>query len=228
MKNILIILITVFSITQIFSQKVCVAKKETVVDVHALALNKCKIHKAVKTTKKITSPTKRYLKKRVYLNKVVHLASNLEKNSLATIKTSNKIDTDLLLVLKEASVKEYIAFDVVENIPLFASCNQSSLDRMECFNNQMEKHIIDNFEYPREALKKGVEANLEVRFVIDKHGKVNNIKIKSDNKEDNKNNDILKKEAMRIVLLLPKFTPGKQKGVTVPVLYKFPMNFTLN
>ncbi|MDB0614285.1 energy transducer TonB [Tenacibaculum dicentrarchi] len=87
----------------------------------------------------------------------------------------------------------------------------------------MEKHIVANFEYPKEALKKGIEGDFEVSFVIDKNGKVKNIKVLGEN-----DNIILKKEAMRIVLLLPKFTPAKQKGALVSVLYKFPMNFTLN
>ncbi|MEX6626989.1 energy transducer TonB [Tenacibaculum salmonis] len=226
MKNILIILTVFFSVLSVFSQKVCLSEKKVLVDINAI--NKCAIRKEVVKTKKqktkyIIASSTRYLKKRIYLNKVVHLASNLKTKALVDSQTTTKIDPQLLVKLKKEAEKQVVSFDSVENIPLFASCNEDSSDNIECFNNEMEKHIINNFVYPKEALKKGVEGNLEVSFVIDKNGEVKDVKIQGE-----KDNDVLKKEAMRIVLLLPKFTPGKEKGLLANVIYKFPMNFTLN
>lgn len=228
MKNIIIIIILIFSITPIFSQKICASKEEAFVDVNAI--NKCTVEKEVVKIKNSKAKSKyaiassaRYLKKRIYLNKVVYLASNLKTKTVTDTKIANKIDTNLLMVLEDESKKEEISFDSVEKIPLFSSCIESSLDQVDCFNNQMQEHIINNFVYPKEALKNRVEGNLEVSFVIDKNGKVNDVKVIGEN-----NNIVLIEEAKRIVLLLPKFTPGKQKDINVNVLYKFPMNFTLD
>jgi len=37
----------------------------------------------------------------------------------------------------------------------------------------------------------------------------------------------LDKEAIRVVLASPPWTPGKQRGKAVKVLYTFPINFVL-
>ncbi|MBE7651585.1 energy transducer TonB [Tenacibaculum finnmarkense] len=215
-----------FSVLQIFSQKKCGTQEEVFVDLNAI--NKCTVETAIVKTKEsktkyiVTSST-RYLKKRSTPNAEVHLASNLKTKTVVETKKPTKITESLLTIIKNEAEKENISFDAVDHIPLFASCDENSLDKVHCFNMQMEQHIVTNFEYPKEALKKGIEGDFEVSFVIDKNGKVKDIKVLGEN-----DNIILKKEAMRIVLLLPKFTPGKQKGALVSVLYKFPMNFTLN
>lgn len=215
-----------FSVLQIFSQKKCGTQEEVFVDLNAI--NKCAVETAIVKTKEsktkyiVTSST-RYLKKRSTPNAEVHLASNLKTKTVVETKKPTKITESLLTIIKNEAEKENISFDAVDHIPLFASCDENSLDKVHCFNMQMEQHIVTNFEYPKEALKKGIEGDFEVSFVIDKNGKVKDIKVLGEN-----DNIILKKEAMRIVLLLPKFTPGKQKGALVSVLYKFPMNFTLN
>ena len=55
-------------------------------------------------------------------------------------------------------------------------------------------------------------------FAIDKNGVVTNIKTRGPDK-------ILEKEAVRIISLLPKMTPGMQRGKAVKVTYSLPINF---
>ena len=55
-------------------------------------------------------------------------------------------------------------------------------------------------------------------FAIDKNGVVTNIKTRGPDK-------ILEKEAIRIISLLPKMTPGMQRGKAVKVTYSLPINF---
>ena len=55
-------------------------------------------------------------------------------------------------------------------------------------------------------------------FTFDKNGQVTNIKARSKYKA-------LEKEAKRVIALLPKVTPGKQKGKTVKVTYTLPIIF---
>ena len=57
---------------------------------------------------------------------------------------------------------------------------------------------------------------------MDKQGKVTNVKIV---RGVDKNLDA---EALRVVSMLPKYKPGKQRGKSVRVMFTIPINFTLN
>lgn len=220
MERIIIILLCFFSALQLSSQEVCATEKEVIVDINTI--NKCAVEKTTDSNKNTVASSKRYLKRRVYLNEVVYLASNLKAKTNLSIKVNNKLDANLLLKIKELESRE-TTFDSVEKIPLFLSCQESTLDNVTCFNYKMQEHIVNNFVYPEKALELGIEGDLDVSFVIGVNGEVGDIKIKGVNNES----DILKKEAKRIVLLLPKFKAGENKGVKIPVLYNFPMSFTL-
>ncbi len=224
MKNKITILIFLFSAVQIFSQEVCITENKALIDVNTL--NKCEIKEGDEPkniTKDLIVSSKRYLKKRVYFNEVNHLSNHLKANTVLKIKLNNKLDTRLLLMLRKQPIIEERSFNSVEEIPSFKSCADSFLNKTECFNYEMEKHIAKHFIYPEKALQKGIEGDLEVSFIIDVNGNIKDIKVSGTN-----NSKILINEAKRIVLLLPQFAPGKQNGVETNVLYSFPMSFTLN
>ncbi|MCL2597597.1 MAG: TonB family protein, partial [Paludibacter sp.] len=60
------------------------------------------------------------------------------------------------------------------------------------------KFISDNIKYPDEAVKKGIQEKITVRFVVNKDGSVSDVTVKGKNAE-------LNAEAVRIIQLLPKF-----------------------
>ncbi|WP_299156885.1 energy transducer TonB [uncultured Tenacibaculum sp.] len=226
MKNIIILILVFFTATQIFSQEVCVTKGELIIDVNEL--NKCEVVKEVDVNKKpnqkdIIISSKRYFKKRTYLSKAVLLATNLKTNSVKDVKVKNDLITQPLLVVEKVRKKETsVSFDSVEKIPMFKNCSDTTLDEFDCFNQEMQKHITENFRYPEKALDRGIEGNLNVSFIIDSYGEIKNVKIIGENVHK-----ILKKEAERIVALLPDFIPGKQNNKSIDVLYEFPIVFSL-
>ena len=57
-------------------------------------------------------------------------------------------------------------------------------------------------------------------FVIDSKGNVSGIKTRGPDK-------ILEKEASRIIGLMPKMEPGRQRGKPVNIPYSLPINFVL-
>jgi protein TonB len=57
-----------------------------------------------------------------------------------------------------------------------------------------------------------------VTFKIDKYGGVSNVRARAPHPR-------LEEEALRVIKLLPKMTPGKQRGVPVGVLYALPIVF---
>lgn len=84
------------------------------------------------------------------------------------------------------------------------------------------KFIKDNMIYPYEALKNRIEGKVIIQFVVTKTGKVGKIKVaRSVNKE-------LDQEAVRLIKLLPDFSPGRNNvGEPVNVWYILPVIFKL-
>ena len=83
------------------------------------------------------------------------------------------------------------------------------------------KYLQENIKYPPKALKDSIQGRVVVQFVVDKAGKVGEVKVvRSVNKE-------LDDEAVRIVKTLPKFYPGRQNGQAIAVWYTVPVTFKL-
>ncbi len=118
---------------------------------------------------------------------------------------------------------EELPFAVIEDIPLFPGCeNVPKAQRMDCFNEKMNKHIKKYFTYPDRAAEDGIQGRVSVQFVIDKQGNITNIQMRGP-----KGGQELEQEAKRIIEKLPKFTPGKQRGKPVKVKYGLPITFRL-
>ncbi|CAM1368488.1 TonB family C-terminal domain-containing protein [Tenacibaculum sediminilitoris] len=169
--------------------------------------------------------SRRYLRKRVYFKKAISLTNNLKATALAPLKINNKLLMTSLDNIAPITIESEkgVSFDSVDEIPMFLSCVELSTDKIDCFNYEMQRHIINTLVYPEEALKKELEGEVNVSFVIDETGKVTDVETKGINVHET-----FKNEARRIVLLLPNFTPGKHKSKNTKVVYSFPMNFSLD
>lgn len=86
----------------------------------------------------------------------------------------------------------------------------------------MLNFIKNNVKYPPESKEIGIQGRVFVEFIIDINGKV--IKAKVVHSAD-KNLDA---EALRVIKLMPDWSPGKQRGKEVPVSYVIPVNFKLS
>ena len=62
----------------------------------------------------------------------------------------------------------------------------------------------------------GLTIEWVIKFKIDKNGNISNARARGPHKR-------LEKEAIRVVNLLPKMTPGKQRGRAVSVSYTLPI-----
>ena len=102
-------------------------------------------------------------------------------------------------------------FMVVENMPEFPGGDLGLM-----------KFIQKNVRYPAIAKEYNITGKVYVSFIVDKQGTVTNVKIV---RGVDKNLDA---EALRVVSLLPKYKPGKQRGKAVRVMFTIPINFTLN
>lgn len=105
---------------------------------------------------------------------------------------------------------EPISFAVVEEKPTFPGGEAALL-----------RFIAENTKYPEIAKENGIQGRVFVQFVIAADGSV--VKVSLARGVD----PYLDNEALRVVKILPKWAPGKQRGKAVPVTYVIPINFKL-
>ncbi len=86
--------------------------------------------------------------------------------------------------------------------------------------NNLLTYIKESVNYPIEAENNKIESRVLVEFVINKQGEVTNVKVK------NNVNELLEKEAIRVIENMQNWKPGKQRNRPVNVMYTVPINFT--
>lgn len=101
-------------------------------------------------------------------------------------------------------------YDVVEVNPRFPG-GETAL------RSFLSTHII----YPKVCQEQGIQGRVYVQFVVRKDGNISDVKVLRSP------DPYLSKEAERVVNLMPKWEPGKQKGKAVSVKYTLPINFML-
>lgn len=114
-------------------------------------------------------------------------------------------------------------FQVVEEMPRFPGC-ESEGDKeaqKKCASDKMIKFIYGNIKYPPIARENGVEGTVVIRFVVDKDGSVTAPEIVRDIGAQ------CGAEALRVVNMMPKWIPGKQRGQAVKVYFNLPVKFRL-
>lgn len=102
--------------------------------------------------------------------------------------------------------------------PVWPGCDKSNASSKACFNQMVAKHIKENYKFPRNKEGGFIRGKTTVSFSIDEKGEVSNVKAEGAKNEINK-------EAIRIVKLFPKMTPGKSGGKPISVKYKMPFTF---
>jgi len=85
----------------------------------------------------------------------------------------------------------------------------------------MTKFIIDNVRYPEAAKKSGTQGKVLVDFLVTKTGKLDSVRVKENG------NELLDKEALRVISLMPDWIPGENKGDAVDVEMTLPISFKL-
>ena len=110
----------------------------------------------------------------------------------------------------EEEVVEQEIFKIVEEMPAFPGGEAKLME-----------YVAKNVKYPQIARETGVQGRVYVNFVVEPDGSVSNV-------------SVLRgigggcdEEAIRVVKNMPKWKPGKQRGMAVRVSYMLPVNFKL-
>ena len=101
-------------------------------------------------------------------------------------------------------------FDIVEQQPMFPGGPAALM-----------KYLSEHTKYPVVAQENGVQGRVTVQFVVEKDGSISDVHVLRGVDPS------LDKEAVRVVKSLPRWTPGKQNGITVRVNYRVPVLFRL-
>jgi len=126
--------------------------------------------------------------------------------------TDTEYDFTSMMGDDDEEIEEEEVFYIVEDMPTFNGGKPAT---------EFRKYIAQNLQYPEIAAENGVSGRVIVQFAVDKTGKVVDARIVRSV------DSALDKEAVRVVMSSPKWTPGKQRGKAVKVLFTFPINFVL-
>ena len=85
----------------------------------------------------------------------------------------------------------------------------------------LEQWVYQYLKYPAEAVRDGVQGRVMVEFVINKDGKVSDVKVQRGVSEE------LDAEAVKVVAASPKWKPGKVNGEKVRCSMTIPVEFRL-
>ncbi len=141
-------------------------------------------------------------------DKSMQIEDVLEINSEATAET--RIDVNTIITEEVEKVDPVFLIGQLDDDPEFPGGMLG-----------LQKYLIGAVKYPVAALERGIQGTVYLSFIINKEGKVENVKILRGIETT------LDNEAFRVVNSLPQWKPGRQNGRPVKVSYQVPIKFQL-
>jgi TonB family protein len=86
-------------------------------------------------------------------------------------------------------------------------------------NDSLQAFLKRNIRYPQQAKINRIQGRVYIGFMVDRNGKIVNPNILSSASPE------LDEEAMRVVKLMPDWTPGTAGGSAIDVQYILPIDF---
>ncbi len=105
---------------------------------------------------------------------------------------------------------EDIVYDVVEVMPEYPGGL-----------GEMMQYFKKNIKYPKEAQQKKMEGRSLISFVVEKNGKISDVKVAKSSIK------MFDDEAVRVVSSMPAWKPGKKNGKAVRVKFMVPIQFKM-
>lgn len=139
------------------------------------------------------------------------------------------VDTDLFISLEDdvdmgVEIMDYVAEvaeETIEEAPIPYTLVEEKPSFMGGDANEFTKWVYSKIVYPEIARENGISGRVTLQFTIESDGSLTNIKVLRGIDQS------LDQEAVRVVSMSPKWTPGKQRDKAVRVTYTFPIMFQL-
>lgn len=153
---------------------------------------------------------------------VVEDKEDIEETIIESTETNEKeaVVVKIVEVYEEEEVMEDVPFAIIEDVPVYPGCKGNKDQLRACLQDEITKHVNKKFNSELASdlgLSPGVK-RIFVMFKIDKNGDITDVQARAPHVR-------LQEEAIRVVKLLPKMTPGKQRGRPVGVKYSLPIAF---
>lgn len=134
-----------------------------------------------------------------------------DKESASVNESENRVEAKAAMTTDmEESASGDPVFTVVEVMPEYPGGDAELL-----------KFISSNVKYPASSKEKGEQGRVICSFIVNKDGSVSDYKIVRSISAE------LDAEAIRVLKMMPRWTPGKQNGKSVAVKYTVPVTFRL-
>lgn len=140
------------------------------------------------------------------------------------VRTKLAVPVNIRLEIPTAA--DSLAVVLREHVPQEGGEALTVVDRMPQFRGgdlkRFRSWVIENLEYPEDALKAGLEEQILVSFVIEKDGSLSNIVVQKGL------NSIIVREVVKVLSASPRWEPGWQNGKPMRVRYSMPFNFMID
>ena len=152
---------------------------------------------------------------------VVEDEEEVEETVIESTETNQEEEIEIEEIeLEEVDEDIEVPFAVIENVPIFPGCEKGNNDaKKKCMSEKIQKFVQKKFNTDLAAdLGLSGRQRINVIFKIDKTGNVVGVRSRAPHPK-------LEQEAARVINLLPKMKPGKQRGKAVTVPYSLPIVF---
>jgi protein TonB len=156
---------------------------------------------------------------------VIEIVEDEEEIEETVIESTETNEEEEIVEIEEVEVDEVeedieVPFSVIENVPIFPGCESGNNDaKRKCMSGKITKFVQKKFNTDLAGdLGLTGRQRISVVFKIDKTGNVVGVRSRAPHPR-------LEKEAARVINLLPKMKPGKQRGKAVIVPYSLPIIF---
>ena len=156
---------------------------------------------------------------------VIEVVEDEEKVEETIIESTESSQDDEIIDVEDVEVQEVeedvdVPFTVIENVPEYPGCERgSNADKRKCMSDKIAKFVQRKFNTDLAGdLGLTGRQRISVIFKIDKNGNVTGVRSRAPHPR-------LEKEAARVINMLPKMKPGRQRGKPVIVPYSLPITF---
>ena len=156
---------------------------------------------------------------------VIEVVEDEEEVEETVIESTETDQEEEIMEVEDVEVEEVIEdvevpFAVIENVPEYPGCERgSNADKRKCMSDKIAKFVQRKFNTDLAGdLGLSGRQRISVIFKIDKNGNVTGVRSRAPHPR-------LEKEAARVINMLPKMKPGRQRGKPVIVPYSLPITF---
>ncbi len=151
---------------------------------------------------------------------VIEVVEDEEEIEETVIESTETDQEEEIIEVEEVVEDVEVPFAVIENVPEYPGCERgTNAEKRKCMSDKIAKFVQRKFNTDLAGdLGLTGRQRISVIFKIDKNGNVTGVRSRAPHPR-------LEKEAARVINMLPKMKPGRQRGKPVIVPYSLPITF---